>query len=73
MVRPARGPNDEPASARDVNARSIGADSSRVSVVGRTLATKVSPAPGALRPFARALIDLALATIAEEREEEKAA
>lgn len=71
MGRPAREPIGEPATARGLNVVPVDADSPRVSVVGRTLATKMSPLPGALRPLARALIDLALATIAEEREDEK--
>jgi hypothetical protein len=48
-------------------------DTPTVSVARRNLASELSPPPGALRPLAKALIDLALATIAEEREEDKAA
>ncbi len=47
--------------------------SSAVSVLGRTLGSEMSPPPRALRPLARALIDLALAIVAEERDEKTAA
>jgi hypothetical protein len=74
MSSPVRRSDPRAEGSRDRDADHVDrSDTPGVSVPGRNLSSELLPRPGALRPFARALIDLALATIVEEREEEKAA